>query len=251
MFSFFKRKEDPIIKILNQYSENVQRIAELYLVKNSLTESAVESLRADNLMLGELYFSIEQSTKVEITKKDLTKPESVMRGLLTPKAHTYRAISLHTDCTFNELNEVLGQVVLINRATNNYDMDYEDLYRLIDRKDEIKKSKLKKKIKEIYMKKHIISAIEDFIVTRYTPMVGGEMAVELFKEIDIDSLTYEYVEGLQHLDRIYDVRQPDNEFQTMVAVPWKITAELDKNTKYIKALMAKNDISIVYSEDAE
>ena len=158
MFGFFKKKVEltPKQKVIVQYKEKLKQLKSIHDKfldgDTNILASTQEVILSDIELLGELYGSIvENSEEIEFKKDDdYVNTDKLMDTFLTPVGHFNRHILLPdnmVDVVKANIHESF--ITDIDRTTIDYNDYYQEFKKLFEQRDDLIKSKLKSKLKDL------------------------------------------------------------------------------------------------------
>jgi len=247
MFGFFKKKElSPEQKIITQYKEKLSQLKELNEKINgdeTILDTAREVILSDLQILGELYGSLNKVENMIITDKDFKDNEKLMDSFLTPIGHYNRTIYVDSENYQRLINEV-------DYIRSTEDIDYAEYYRniqsLFKKKDDIIYSRLKGKVKELYIAKKLTKKYNRLIKNKFNELFSEEGIEKFLEEFSLNNVDFKDVYRFKFLESIHDVKQTEEPWQTVVAVPMTTLPELDILSEYTDDMLIKNNISLMF-----
>lgn len=171
MFSFFKKKpvpETPKSKILKQYIANEESIKKLEKDLNEITEKttntiiqeSINTIKEDNNMLCELYSTIVDS-EINFVWVDKMKSNDILDMLRIPTTRKIYDIKVFSQSKVNvsipKVNELVGfnLIKTMRDEVVNTAESYDELVSMLQRRTDIRRSKLKSKIKDLVIEKQV------------------------------------------------------------------------------------------------
>ena len=249
MFSFFRKKEvvlSPKTKILNQFKANVDGINDLLARPNSdITNDSISLLKEDNIMLGELYATVTEPSIVFNFDYKKQSNDDILDSLLIPRNRVVYDIVINTD-EIKPINEKVGFNLIKNIRTGDYlntEESYSNLQKLLDRRDAIKSSRLKSKIKELVIDKQIKKLYNSIVENMFSKMLPTTYT-NLIDDLDnIGFITFYYIRSLETL-YITKYNNPHDDFyKTLVFSNYSYLN--DSISDFSKDLLESHQILVV------
>lgn len=184
MFSFFKKKpvvpESPKSKILKQYIANEESIKKFEKDLNEIPEKStgnilqesINTIKEDNNMLCELYSTIVGSD-INFVWAEKMKSNDILDVLRIPTTRNNYDIILfsHDDAGVNihKVNELVGfnLIKTMRDEVVNTAESYDELVNLLQRRTDIRRSKLKSKLKDFIIDKQVKQKYDKKIKSMY------------------------------------------------------------------------------------
>ena len=245
MFSFFKKKpvpETPKSKILKQYMANEESIKKFEKDLNEITEKStntiiqesINTIKEDNNMLCELYSTIVDR-EISFVWVDKMKSNDILDVLKIPATRVNYDIKLFSqgndNVNINKVNELVGFNLIKtmrDEVVNSAKM-YDDLIHLLQRRTDIRRSKLKSKIKDLVIEKQVKQRYNEKIKVMYGKMYPNKH-IELLD--NFENVQPSLLQKLRPLEKIYCSKYNNsynNYYKTIVMndIPTQFNSDVD------------------------